>query len=336
MTTSNRPDGVDGWRTIVEADIAGQRARVTELVQGAERDRRELTATQERLTETETLALRAISQVSAFSLRLDEIQPLRERLGRLQGAVDEHDERLDVTLRQLRHEFDLERETLALALRRLDAADLAVGETGERLSAIDEALRRLADEDSALAQRVAQAESHVEAGEARIAANAEAVRRAHADQRAADARAETRDRQLDELAERINAAQQSLLRIRETADQWEDLAAAVETMKGRTDDARRMLDEATATAASVRRSFETLEERIGDVERGAEQLRARDSHRERALAALADDLEQSRGESLREQQRFVALQEQIRRRQITDLEQEIRELKAYGRVQSDD
>lgn len=336
MTTSNRPDGVDGWRTIVEADIAGQRARVTELVQGAERDRRELTATQERLTETETLALRAISQVSAFSLRLDEIQPLRERLGRLQGAVDEHDERLDVTLRQLRHEFDLERETLALALRRLDAADLAVGETGERLSAIDEALRRLADEDSALAQRVAQAEAHVEAGEARIAANAEAVRRAHADQRAADARTETRDRQLDELTERINAAQQSLLRIRETADQWEDLAAAVETMKGRTDDARRMLDEATATAASVRRSFETLEERIGDVERGAEQLRARDSHRERALAALADDLEQSRGESLREQQRFVALQEQIRRRQITDLEQEIRELKAYGRVQSDD
>lgn len=336
MTTSNRPDGVDGWRTIVEADIAGQRARVTELVQGAERDRRELTATQERLTETETLALRAISQVSAFSLRLDEIQPLRERLGRLQGAVDEHDERLDVTLRQLRHEFDLERETLALALRRLDAADLAVGETGERLSAIDEALRRLTDEDSALAQRVAQAESHVEAGEARIAANAEAVRRAHADQRAADARTETRDRQLDELAERINAAQQSLLRIRETADQWEDLAAAVETMKGRTDDARRMLDEATATAASVRRNFETLEERIGDVERGAEQLRARDSHRERALAALADDLEQSRGESLREQQRFVALQEQIRRRQITDLEQEIRELKAYGRVQSDD
>lgn len=336
MTTSNRSDNVDGWRTIVEEDIAGQRARVSELVQGAERDRRELTATQERLTETETLALRAISQVSALALRLDEIQSLRERLGRLQGAADEHDERLDVTLRQLRHEFDLERETLALAMRRLDAADLALAEISERLSAIDEALRRLADEDSALAQRVAQAEAHVEAGEARIAANAEAVRRAHTDQRAADARSETRDRQLDELTERISAVQQSLLRIRETADQWEDLMEAVETMKGRTDDARRMLDEATTTAASVRRNFETLEERIGDIERGAEQLRARDSHRERALAVLADDLEQSHGESLREQQRFVALQEQIRRRQITDLEQEIRELKAYGRVQSDD
>lgn len=336
MTTAHPPESVDGWVSVFEEDLAGQRARLTELLQSAERDRRELAATQERLRETEALALRAVSQTSAMSARLDEIQTLRERFGRFQSSLDEHGERLDLALRQLRHEVEAERETLIQAVRRLDAVDQTVGEAAERLTAIDETLRRQADTDDDLSQRIAQAESHVEAGDARIAANAEAVRRAHADQRAADARDELHDRRLTELTERFNAAQQSLLRVRETADQWEDLMAAVEGMRARADDARRMLDEATATAASVRREFETMEERIGDIERGAEQLRSRDSHRERALALLSDELERLRSESSREQQRFVALQEQIRRRQINDLEQEIRELKAYVRVQADD
>ena len=336
MTTAHRPESIEGWVSIFEEDLAGQRVRLTELLQSAERDRRELTATQERLRETEALALRAVSQAAAMASRLDEIQTLRERLGRFQSTIDEHGERLDLALRQLRHEVDAEREGLVQAVRRLDAVEQAAGETAERLTAVDEALRRQADTDDDLSQRIAQAESHVEAGDARIAANAEAVRRAHADQRAADARDELHDRRLTELTERFNAAQQSLLRVRETADQWEDLMAAVESMRARADDARRMLDEATATAAGVRREFETMEERIGDVERGAEQLRSRDSHRERALASLSDELERLRGEASREQQRFVALQEQIRRRQINDLEQEIRELKAYVRVQADD
>ena len=336
MTTAQRPEGVDGWVSVFEEDLAGQRARLTELLQSAERDRRELAATQERLRETEALALRAVSQAAAMSTRLDEIQTLRERLGRAQSAIDEQGERLDMSLRQIRHEVDVEREALAQTVRRLDAAEHATGDAVERLSAVDEALQRLGDTDDDLSQRIAQAESHVEAGAARIAANAEAIRRAHADQRAADAREEIHDRRLTELTDRFNAAQQSLLRVRETADQWEDLTAAVETMRARSDDARRMLDEATASAASVRRAFETIEERIGDVERGAEQLRSRDSHRERALTSLSDELERLQGEASREQQRFVALQEQIRRRQINDLEQEIRELKAYVRVQADD
>lgn len=336
MTTAHRPESAEGWISVFEEDLAGQRARLTELLQSAERDRRELAATQERLRETEALALRAVSQTAAMSARLDEIQTLRERFGRFQSTLDEHAERLDLALRQLRHEVEAEREALTQAVRRLDAVDQTVGEAAERLTAIDETLRRQADTDDDLSQRIAQAESHVEAGDARIAANAEAIRRAHADQRAADARDELHDRRLTELTERFNAAQQSLLRVRETADQWEDLMAAVEGMRARADDARRMLDEATATAASVRREFETMEERIGDIERGAEQLRSRDSHRERALALLSDELERLRSESSREQQRFVALQEQIRRRQINDLEQEIRELKAYVRVQADD
>ena len=336
MTTTRPADGTDGWMLVVEEDVAGLRARVTELMQAAERDRRELSAMQERVSETESLALQAAAQAAAVSGRLDELHSLRDRLARFQAAVDEQREQFDTALRQLRHELDVERDSLAQTARRLAAVEQTTAEQSGRITAFDEAVQRLGDEDAELAQRIAQTEAHADANDARIAANAEALRRTSAEQRITDTRRETDARKIDELAERVNAAHQSLLRVRETADQWDDLASAIDAMRARADDSRRMLDEAAALAASVRRSFELLEERIGDVERGAEQLRVRDTHRERALAALNDDLERLRGEMGREQQRFVALQEQIRRRQITDLEQELRELKAYLRVQVDD
>ena len=326
----------DGWMLMLEEDLAGIRERLAELSLGSERDRREASALQDRVRETEALALRAISQSSAMSVRLDEIQTMRERLGRFQSSLDERDERHDVALRQLRHELGVERESLAHVTRRLDVAEHASNEIVERLSAIDVAVDRVSDDAGELTQRVALADSHREANDGRIAANTEAVRRAHAEQRALEARADAGERKVDELSERVNAALQSLRRVIETSDQWDDLAAAIEAMRGRAEDSRRMLDEASAMAASVRRSFETFEERMGDIERGSEQLRSRDGHRERALAALGDEVEQIRDEASREQQRFVALQEQIRRRQINDLEQEIRELKSYARVQSND
>ena len=54
------------------------------------------------------------------------------------------------------------------------------------------------------------------------------------------------------------------------------------------------------------------------------------------MASLGDQIETVTTTAAQEQDRFVALQEQIRRRQIDDLEQEIRELKAYLRVRSND
>ena len=93
---------------------------------------------------------------------------------------------------------------------------------------------------------------------------------------------------------------------------------------------------ATADASEITDSqAEALEERIGNLERSAEQLRARDARRERAVAELDDKISSLTELAAEDQDRFINLQEQIRRRQIDDLEQEIRTLKAYMRVRSD-
>ena len=67
-----------------------------------------------------------------------------------------------------------------------------------------------------------------------------------------------------------------------------------------------------------------------------EQLRVRDARRERAVTSLGDRIDSVASLTAQEQERFVSLQEQVRRRQIEELEQEIRELKSYLRVRSDD
>lgn len=336
MTSQRDTVPADAWMLDIEESISNLRERLTNYGQDADRDRRELNAMQERVRETEELAIRAVAQASAVSGRLDEIQTLRERLGRFQSTIDGQSEQIEVTLRQIRHELDMDRAALGAATRRLDTAELADSEANGRLIAVDEAIRRLSDESGELTRLITQTDTHVKSSDARIAANTEAVRRAHTEQRAADSLQESFDRRLGELAERLNVVQQSLRQIGETSEQWDAVAATVEAMRTRAEESRRQMDQAVAVAASVQRSFETFEERIGDIERAAEQLRVQDSQRARALNGLGDQLEHISGEIAREQQRFVALQEQIRRRQITDLEQEIRELKAYARVQSDD
>ena len=80
---------------------------------------------------------------------------------------------------------------------------------------------------------------------------------------------------------------------------------------------------------------EGAEERIGDAERVLEQLRVRDANREREVRQVLDQLDALREEASAERERFLALQEQVRRRQIDDLEQEIRELKSYARARAD-
>ena len=69
MSTFRPTEQNDGWMLMLEEDLAGIRERLAELSLGAERDRREASALQDRVRETEALALRAISQSSAMSVR---------------------------------------------------------------------------------------------------------------------------------------------------------------------------------------------------------------------------------------------------------------------------
>ncbi len=335
VTTTDPVDGADTRWLRMEESIAGLRNQTAELAQSHVRDERELNTLDQRLRELEGRALTLAAEIAASLRQLEEVQSLRERIGRFSVELDESRELSETSIRQLRQELDVQREAGNEALRRLQASEKSLNDLRERLAVFDEAIRRVNTEGGEVAHRLSQIDSSQIALGARISANADGLRRASSESSALEGRLEALERQVESLTERLELSYQSLRRVQETAEQWDDLRNNVDALRARVEESLQALDASKAIVSSVQRGFESLEERIGNVERMGEQLRARDARRERAVASLDDRIEGVSSLTAQEQERFVALQEQVRRRQIEELEQEIRELKSYLRVRSD-
>ena len=335
MTTTDPVDGADTRWLRMEESITGLRNQTADLAQSHVRDERELNALDRRLRELEGRALTLASEIGSAIRQLEEVQSLRERIGRFSAELDEGRELAETSIRQLRQEFDVQRESGNDALRRLQASEKSLGDLRERLAVFDEAIRRVNAESGEITHQLLQIDNSQVALGARISANADGLRRASGENSALEGRIESLERQVQSVIERLDLSYQSLRRVQETAEQWDDLKNDVDALRGRLEESLQTLDASKAIVSSVQRGFEALEERIGNVERMGEQLRARDARRERTVASLGDRIESVSSLTAQEQERFVALQEQVRRRQIEELEQEIRELKSYLRVRSD-
>lgn len=335
VTTTNPTDGGDGRWMRFEESLTGLQSRTTELAQSRVRDERELRTLDQRMRELEGKALSLAAEVGAAKRQLDEMPTLRERINRFNGDIAEHRELVDASVRQVRQELDGQREVSNDSLRRLQATEKALADLRERLEVFDDSIRRVNAEGGEVAHRLSQIENSQVALGARISANADGIRRASSESSAIETRLEALERQIGGLTERLELSFQTMRRVQETAEQWEDLRTNVDALRGRVEESLQALDASKTLVSSVQRGFETVEERIGNIERMGEQLRARDARRERAVASLGDRIESVSNLTAQEQERFVVLQEQVRRRQIDELEQEIRELKSYLRVRGD-
>ncbi len=319
-----------------EESLNGLQARTAELAQSHARDERELSVLDQRLRDLEGKALSLAAEIGAAKRQLDEMPGLRERMNRFNGDMAEQREFVDASARQTKQDLDGQREVSNDSLRRLQSSEKSLNDLRERLEVFDDAIRRANTEGGEVAHRLSQIENSQVALGARISANADGLRRASSEGSALETRIEAIERQIGNLTERLDLSYQSMRRVQETAEQWEDLRANVEALRGRVEESLQSLDASKALVSSVQRGFEAVEERIGNVERMGEQLRARDARRERSVASLGDRIESVSSLTAQEQERFVSLQEHVRRRQIEELEQEIRELKSYLRVRSDD
>ena len=319
----------------LESSLAELRNAINQLSQSQTRVEREQNNADQRLRDLEGRSISLAGEVGAAHRELDEMPMLRERINRFNADNDEHREAVETSVRLLRQEVDLQREATNDQDRRLQSSDGATSDLRDRLEVIDDAMRRTNAEGGEAAHRLSQLENAQVALDARISANADGVRRVTSDESGLESRIEALERQLGLTTERLDLSHQNLRRVEETAEQWEDLRTNVDALRGRVEEALRALDASRAVVSGVQRGFEAVEERIGDVERSSEQIRVRDSRRERAVAELNDRIESVEALSAQEQDRFVMLQEQIRRRQIEELEQEIRELKSYLRIRGD-
>ncbi len=335
MTTTNQAEGSEGRWMRFEESLTGLQTRTAELAQSHVREEREINSLDQRMRDLEGRALSLTAEIGAAQRQLDDLPALRERLNRFQGDLSDQRELIEASLRQVRQEFDGQREAANDSLRRMQSSEKLLNDLRERLEVFDDAIRRVNAESGEVSHRLSQIENSQVALGARISANADGIRRGASESNALESRIEALERQMGSLVERLDLSYQTLRRVQETAEQWEDLRANVDALRGRVEESLQALDGSKAQVSSVQRSFVAVEEQIGNIERLGEHLRSRDARRERAVASLSDRIDSVSSATVQEQERFISMQEQTRRRQIEELEQEIRELKSYLRVRND-
>lgn len=285
----------------------------------------------ERFQRSESGANNLASQMDALVGISGEVRGLRERVDRVQSLVAQDQEQTEHLARQLRAEMQGDRDARGRVLRQTESAERVASGVHDKLGSLDDSGRHLRNDLSLQSQRLDQIDITLAALDSRLAATGEAQRRGQA---TAESWAEGMDivqRAAGDFGERLGIAEEQLGRVLEGPLGVEDLRSEFEVARERLE-AIRITTEATAERSSgVARDHTALTSRLEDLDRMIERSRGKTDQQDRALSDLRNLVQEVRDLAIAEAQRFSAFQEKLRRRQIADLEQEVREIKGYNR-----
>ena len=157
------------------------------------------------------------------------------------------------------------------------------------------------------------------------------VRRIQGSERHLSSELERYERLMQEFGERTARMQEQIRRNQEALESFHEVQEQFETLRDRLEAMRQSNEELSSRVTVLQRDQDVQINRTGEQERGLERMGVRLEQQERRLAEVRAVLDETREGMTEETERFLTLQEKIRRRRIEDLEQEIRELKGPGR-----
>ncbi len=315
----------------LEAEVYSLRQQLSRQSEQAQIDHTQLWDLAERFQKAESGTANVTNQIDAMVGLDREVHALRERLDRLQALFAQEQEQVSHLGRQLRAEMQSDRDDRTQLARRAEFAERTAGGLSDRLAAVDEAVRRVHDDIHAVSQRFDSAEVDIVALDSRMSANSEAQRRV---QSGAESLAD-KIREMEDLAsqfnERFAILEEQVRRITDDALGVGDMRHELDTLRERVEAIRIVSDATAERSNSVARDYGVLNGQLEEVERSIERQRLKAEQHEHALAELRRLVQEVRNLTTRESERLNNFQEKLRRRQIADLEQEVREIKGYSR-----
>ena len=330
----NEPGTFQSILDWLEGELRQVKAQVADHAEEVQQARTQVWDVIDQVQRADAGASNMAAQINVLSGLADDVRTLRERLERFQGMLGRDQEQMELISRQLRAEMQAERDERGELRRRTEFSEQAALSAQEKLAGTEEVTRRVGDDLALQQQRSEQFEINMAGIEARIAANAESIRRAHSDGRNTAAEIDRHDRALSDLGERLDRLQETQRSLEENVGRSEEIEAEFEAIREGADSMRQATAEMGERAGAMARDREALEGRLTELERGLERGRTRATQQDRALAELRSALADARDQITRDSERLLSFQEKMRRRQIADLEQEIREIKGQGRQQS--
>lgn len=270
------------------------------------------------------------AQVNVLSDLPETIRVLRERVERLQSAVGQDGEQRELLARQLRAEMQSERDERGELRRRAEFAEQASSAIGEKQDTVEDLVRRLQDETALVSQRLEQIDINIHGVDSRIAAGAEGLRRAQGDGRNQAQEVERLDRALAIVDERVEGVLDSVRRLQEEAVRSGETTQEFDALRERFEAVRLSQDATVERSNATARENEALTVRITEIERALERIRSRSEQHDRTLSELHHAVAEAADASKSDAERFLAFQEKVRRREMSDLEQEVREIRGFG------
>jgi chromosome segregation ATPase len=281
--------------------------------------------------ERSDIGTNVVSQIKMLSGLPEEVRSLRERIERMQSTGNSDKDNNELLARQLRTEMQNEREERNDLRHKAEFLEQMNTDFVERVKSSEEVSQRIQDSLAMQQQRMEQTDINTAATNARIGANADAIRRVQTEVRALSNNLDRYDRIVEELTQRIAQLEEAASKFKEDASGIRDFLDENESFQREHLSMRQSNDETTDRLAAVVRDSEVVRNNIDEIERAVERIRTRSDQQDRALAELRSVVNQTEDIVSRENERFLDFQEKIRRRQIGDLEQEVRELKGRGR-----
>ena len=284
----------------------------------------------EKLHQQEAAVADLASQGSTIAPLQEEARQLKDVLTRLQEQQAQARTQLEDIVRQRMAEAERERVEVADLRRGLEDLDRQVEGWLDRQSGVEDAARRYREGIASVNLRAETLDQRLEALEGRASRNLEATNR------------------IDQEISRIDAAIQGLEREDDLQEQRARVALeAARRVEAAVESEKRDLQALTQLSERMdllKVERQHLEDRLAQAEESINELRSLLSRQEQ-LAGVLDGrtqgylsrLEALREEILRHREQFVehllklsSGQERLKRRQIEDLEREIKELKQHA------
>ena len=335
MTTPQDPEQLAGVVDWLEAEVGGLKAKLAQAEAQAQEDRTRLWQISEAVQRAEGGAANMVAQLQILSDLPEEVRLLRERAERTQAALGQESEQMELLARQLRAEMQAERDERAELRRRTEFAEQAALTGAEKVHVAEEMSQRAQETMSVVGQRLEQSDLHVAGLDARLAALGEAVRRVQDDGRTASAEIEGHERLFAEIGDRMERFTELARRVQQRQEDSERSQEEAHALRDRFESMRVDNEAAIARVSTMQSEHEQIQARFGEFERSLERARTRSEQQERGLTEIRAAFGDLRELLQRDTERLLGFQEKLRRRQIADLEQEVREIRGHIRQQAE-
>ncbi len=335
MTTRNDPDQIAGVVDWLEAEVSSLKAKIAHLESQTQEDRTRLWQISEASQRAEGGAANVVAQLKILSDLPEDVRLLRERSERIQAALGQDSEQMELLGRQLRAEMQTERDERGELRRRTEFAEQAALAGAEKVHVAEEMSQRAQETMSVVNQRLEQSDINAAGLNARLEAVSEALRRLQDDGRTASAEIEGHDRLFTEMGDRMDRFTEMARRVQERLEDSERSQEEAQALRERFEAMRVDNEAAIARVGTMQSEHEQLLARFGEFERSLERARTRADQHERALAEIRTAFDDLRELLQRDTERLLGFQEKLRRRQISDLEQEVREIRGHIRQQAE-